>query len=132
MTEKKHAGVRKFNRTIFNRVIKLFAGRFLYGLVLHMGRKTGQEYSTPVVAEYRDGRIHIPLPYGPDTDWYLNLKAAGHCRVKIKGRLYAASQPELIGTEAALPGFSPFFQKAFRRAGIQYYLRLEATQPGTG
>jgi deazaflavin-dependent oxidoreductase (nitroreductase family) len=129
MAGKRHTGVRKFNKAIFNRVTRLFAGRFLYGLVFHVGRKTGQEYSTPVVAEYWDGHIQIPLPYGLDTDWYLNLRAAGHCRVKIKGRLYTARQPEVIGAEEALPGFSPFFRKAFRRARIQHYLRLEASQP---
>jgi deazaflavin-dependent oxidoreductase (nitroreductase family) len=132
MAEKKHAGVRRFNRAIFNRVTRLFAGRLLYGLVFHVGRRTGQEYTTPVVAEYRDGHIHIPLPYGTDTDWYLNLRAAGYCRIKIKGRLYTARQPELIGAEQALPGFSPFFQKAFRRARIQHYLRLEASQSAPG
>ena len=56
MPEKRHRGLRKFNRTFFNPVIKLFAGRFFYSLVYHMGRRSGKEYTTPVVAVWR-GRI---------------------------------------------------------------------------
>ena len=91
MPEKRHQGLRKFNRTFFNPVIKLFAGRFFYALVYHVGRRSGKAYTTPVVAVRADGSIFIPLPYGADTDWLLNVQARAECRVKMNGRLYAAA-----------------------------------------
>ncbi len=124
MGKKRLAHVRKFNRVISNPINKLVAGRFLYSLVYHAGRKSGKAYSTPVVAELVDGRIYISLPYGVDTDWYFNVQAAGKCRVKIKGKLYSATNPELVGVEAAQPNFSPFFQKAFQWAKVDHYLQL--------
>jgi deazaflavin-dependent oxidoreductase (nitroreductase family) len=124
MPKKRHGGLRKFNRTFFNPVIKLFAGRFFYSLVYHMGRRSGKEYTTPVVGVRKDGFIFIPLPYGADTDWLLNVQARGACRVKMNGRLYASAEPEVVGPEAALAAFPPIFQRAFRRAKVSQYLRL--------
>ena len=124
MPEKHHKGLRKFNRTFFNPIIKLFAGRFFYSLVYHMGRRSGKEYTTPVVAVRTDAFIFIPLPYGADTDWLLNVQARGACRVKSSGRLYEAANPEVVDAAAALAGFSPMLQRALRRAKVKQYLRL--------
>jgi len=125
MPEKRHEGLRKFNRTIFNPIIKLFAGRFLYSLVCHTGRRSGKEYATPVLAVRKQDSIFIPLPYGANTDWLLNVQARGECAVTVKGKRYSASQPEVVNSATALPAFSPTFQKAFQRARIEQYLRLE-------
>jgi deazaflavin-dependent oxidoreductase (nitroreductase family) len=124
MPEKRHAGLRKFNRTIFNPIIKLFAGRFLYALVRHTGRRSGKAYGTPVVAARKDDSIFIPLPYGADTDWLLNVLARRGCAVMHHGTLYSAGQPEVVAPAAALPAFPPIFQKAFRRSKIEQYLHL--------
>ncbi len=122
---KKHEGIRKFNRAFYNRIVKLFAGNFIYALILHIGRKSGKEYSTPVVAKAKNDFIYIPLPYGDDTDWYLNVKAAGKCTVKIEGKTYPAVTPEVVDASSALPAFSAFFQGTFKRAKIEKYLRLK-------
>lgn len=122
---KKHETVRRFNRAVYNRIARLFAGKFVYALVRHTGRKSGREYSTPVVAEAKNDFIFIPLPYGADTDWYLNIQAAGKCSVQIKGRVYSAGSPEVVNADSALPAFSNFHQKAFKRFKIEEYLRLK-------
>lgn len=124
MTEKHEEGLRKFNRAIFNPIIKLFAGRFLYSLVFHMGRRSGKEYATPVVATKKGDCIFIPLPYGADTDWFLNVQARGDCVVKIKGKQYSSTHPEIIEPSNALFAFSPTLQKAFERSKINQFLRL--------
>lgn len=122
---KKHEAIRKFNRAIYNRIVRLFAGDFVYALIWHKGRKSGKEYSTPVVVEMKNGFIFIPHPYGSDTDWYLNVKAAGECNVKIKSHVYSAGSPEVVGTDSALSAFSNFHQRAFKRFKIEEYLRLK-------
>lgn len=125
MPEKRHTALRKFNRSVFNPLIKLIAGRFLYALVRHTGRRSGKAYATPVVAARQEDSIFIPLPYGADTDWLLNVLAWGGCAVMHQGTLYSAGQPELVDPAAALPAFSPVFQKAFQRSKIEQYLRLK-------
>lgn len=122
---RKHEAVRKFNRAVYNRIVRLFAGKFVYALVRHTGRKSGREYSTPVVAEAKNDFIFIPLPYGADTDWYLNIQAAGNCSIKIKGRAYSAGSPEVVNADSALSAFSNFHQKAFKRFKIEEYLRMK-------
>lgn len=124
MPEKRHLGLRRFNRTFFNPIIKLFAGRFFYSLICHMGRRSGKDYSTPVVAVKKDGFFFIPLPYGADTDWLLNVQARGVCRVKINGKLYSATNPEVVDPTTALTAFPPSFQRAFKRGKVNQYLRL--------
>ena len=124
MADKGHRGLRKFNKAFFNPVIKLFAGRFFYALVYHVGRRSGKEFSTPVVATKANEFIFIPLPYGADTDWFLNVRAKGSCGVKIKGKLYPSSNPEVVEPTTALGAFSPTLQRAFRRANTKQFLRL--------
>ncbi|MCG2786761.1 MAG: nitroreductase/quinone reductase family protein [Anaerolineae bacterium] len=124
MSEKRHDGLRKFNRAIFNPIIKLFAGRFLYSLVFHIGRRSGKEYSTPIVATKKDEFIFIPLPYGANTDWFLNVQAKGKCDVKIKGKLYPSTNPEIVDSTIALSAFPSILQGSFERSSINQYLRL--------
>ena len=124
MADKGHRGLRKFNRAFFNPIIKLIAGRFFYALVYHVGRRSGKEFSTPVVAIKANEYIFVPLPYGADTDWFLNVRAKGSCGVKIKGKLYASTNPEIVEPIVALAAFSPTIQRAFWRANINQRLRL--------
>ncbi len=57
--------VRRFNKAIFNRLILTFAGRHVYAVVHHVGRRSGHAYTTPVVAvPIADGFI-IPLTFVP-------------------------------------------------------------------
>jgi deazaflavin-dependent oxidoreductase (nitroreductase family) len=124
MSEKPHGMLRRFNRAIVNPITKLFAGKFFYALVYHQGRKSGKAYSTPVVAVKREDHIYCPLPYGEDTDWFLNIKAAEQCQIKINGKLYFANVPEIVSENVALPHFSPGIAKALKKAKIKNYLRL--------
>lgn len=122
---KKHEDVRKINRAVYNRIVRLFAGKFLHALVRHTGRRSGRKYSAHEAAESKNGFIFIPLTHEAVTDWQLNVKAAGKCSVKIKNKVYVAGSPELVDAATALPAFSNFHQKAFKRFKIEEYLRLK-------
>ena len=123
MSEKRFKALRKFNRAILNPITRsLIAGRFSFcSLVYHIGRRSGKEYAAPVKAVIKDGHIYIPLTYGPDTDWYLNVQAAGLCRVKIKGRVYSASNPEQVDATVAAAAFPNNFRA---RIKLNQFLRL--------
>lgn len=67
-----------------------------WGLVTHVGRRSGRTYQTSLgTYPYGDGFL-LPLGYGTHTDWYRNMMAAGTCTLAWKGRTYQLERPELI------------------------------------
>ena len=126
MSEKRFKVLRKFNRAILNPITRsLIAGRFSFcSLVYHVGRLSGKEYATPVKAVIKNDHIYIPLTYGPDTDWCLNVQAAGLCRVKIEGKVYLASNPELVDATGAAAAFPNNFRARNERIKLNQFLRL--------
>jgi deazaflavin-dependent oxidoreductase (nitroreductase family) len=70
----------------YNRLVSSFAGRRLYALLRHRGRRSGKNFATPVMAWPTAGGMLIPLAWGSQTDWYRNLMAAQGCEVQLKGR----------------------------------------------
>ena len=123
MSGKRFKPLRKFNRAILNPISRaLIAGRFSFcSLLYHIGRRSGKEYTAPVMAVIKDGHIYIPLTYGPDTDWFLNVQAASSCRVKIKGKVYSASNPQQVDATAAAAAFP---KNSRARIKLNQFLRL--------
>jgi hypothetical protein len=64
----------------------------------------------------REGFV-IALTYGPEVDWYRNMKASGGGTVYWHRRFYVVGKPELINTETALQAFPAFFRLIFRKFG---------------
>jgi deazaflavin-dependent oxidoreductase (nitroreductase family) len=73
----------------------------LYAILRHTGRKSGKEYSTPVVTLRTSDGFLIPLPFGDATQWARNLFASGGGRLKHAGRDYETSEPRVIDRGAA-------------------------------
>ncbi len=123
MPKKRFLALRKFNRAILNPITRsIFAGRVRYcSLVYHLGRCSGKEYASPILAVRKEAHIFIPLTYGPDTDWFLNVYAAGTCRVKIMGKVYSAGQPLQVDAQAAAEAFP---NNARARIKVDQFLRL--------
>lgn len=127
--------VRYFNRRWFNPFALSFAGRpnSFWSVLLHTGRRSGNAYTTPVVAARLDSSFIIPLPYGRHVDWFRNVMAAGGCYLIYRGRVYQASQPEVISVEAGLAAFSERLQTLLRRSDTVDCLRLkQSTQAPDG
>ena len=113
----------------FNRLVLTLAGTRLlplYGVVEHRGRRSGRTFRTPVVARPTADGFVVPMPWGENTDWYRNVRAAGECIIRWKGRDYSLVQPELIDEEAvARASFGAFEWAMITRLGIDHYLRLQ-------
>jgi deazaflavin-dependent oxidoreductase (nitroreductase family) len=119
-------GVRKFNRAIFNRFTLTFAGKHVFAIVEHRGRRTSRLYRTPVVAvPVQDGFV-IPLTYGIDTDWYLNIREAGSCTLMLGGQHYQVHGPRVLTPVEALPHFKPFVRWLLKVNHVARYLHLYA------
>ena len=123
MPEKRFSVIRTFNRDILNPITKYLSVRKLSNaaIIYHIGRQSSREYSTPVKAVIKGNQIFIPLTYGPDTDWFLNIRKAGHCRVQINGKVYLANNPEMVDAAAAAVAFPNNYHASIK---INHFLRL--------
>ena len=118
--------VRQFNKHVLNRFALWLVGRrpMYYGVIHHIGRRSGRTYSTPVVAKVCTSGIIIPLPYGADTDWCQNLLAAGHGTLTLAGADYSVDRPTIVGTAIAGPLVPAATARVWRWMGIEKYLKL--------
>jgi len=89
--------VAAFNRTILNRITSRFANRLPgFGILTHVGRKSGRLYRTPVnVFRVPEGFL-IALTYGRDSEWVRNVLAAGGCQLETRRVLYQLSAPTIV------------------------------------
>src|SRR5437764_880938 len=112
---------------IFNRFVLRVAGTRimpLYGVLEHRGRRSGNVFHTPVVVRATSDGFIVPMPWGETTDWYRNLRAAGTCVIRWKGRDYRLDQPEVLDTASAQSSFGAFQRAMMARFGVRQYLRL--------
>jgi len=95
------------------------------GLVLNVGRRTGRPDATPLAVHRHAGRCFVPLTYGPNARWCLNVVAADGCRIRLRGREYEAMHPRVVG-RGALP---PSLRAAYRLLGMGEFLALTLVEP---
>jgi len=87
----------KINIAFTNRITSLFAGWLPgFGILTHVGRRSGKVYRTPVnVFRASDGFI-IALTYSSQSEWVKNVLAAGGCELKTRRRKYQLSAPNVV------------------------------------
>jgi deazaflavin-dependent oxidoreductase (nitroreductase family) len=96
----------------------------LYGVIHHRGRRSGKQFRTPVVVRPTQGGFIVPMPWGETTDWYRNVRAAGGCTIRWKGRDYAVVDPEVLDANSATGAFSGPMRAGMGRFGIKQVVRL--------
>jgi deazaflavin-dependent oxidoreductase (nitroreductase family) len=89
--------VAAFNLVVTNRITSLFAARLHgFGIVTHVGRKSGRVYRTPVNVFRESDAFLIALTYGRDSEWVRNVLAAGGCQLETRGVRYELSAPTIV------------------------------------
>ena len=87
----------RFNRVVTNPVLAPFARRLPgFAVVLHVGRRSGRAYRTPVNLFRDDDRYVISLTYGADSQWARNVLAAGEVDVETRGKRLHLVQPRIV------------------------------------
>ena len=113
--------IRTFNKHVTNRILRVFT-KFSHGpfaIIQHTGRRSGKPYETVIwIWQMREGFV-IALTYGPEVDWYRNMKANGGGSIFWHRRLYMVEKPELIDADKALKAFPALFRLIFRIFGKQ-------------
>jgi deazaflavin-dependent oxidoreductase (nitroreductase family) len=87
----------KINIAFTNRITSLFAGWLPgFGILTHVGRKSGKVYRTPVNVFRAPTGFIIALTYSSQCEWIKNVLAAGGCEVKTRGKKYQLSTPKVV------------------------------------
>jgi len=89
--------VAAFNLAVTNRITSRFAARLPgFGILTHVGRKSGRLYRTPVNVFRAPEGFLIALTYGRESEWVKNVVAAGACQLETRGVLYQLSAPTIV------------------------------------
>ena len=84
--------VAAFNLAVTNRITSRFAARLPgFGILTHVGRKSGKVYRTPVNVFRAPEGFLIALTYGRESEWVRNVIAAGGCKLETRGVQYQLS-----------------------------------------
>ena len=87
----------KVNIAFTNRITTLFAGWLPgFGILTHVGRKSGKVYRTPVNVFRASNGFIIALTYSSQSEWVKNVLAAGGCELKTRGKKYQLSSPNVV------------------------------------
>src|SRR5271170_2195866 len=87
----------KINIVFTNRITSLFAGWFPgFGILTHVGRKSGKVYRTPVNVFPASNGFIIALTYSSRSEWVKNVLAAGGCELQTRGKRYELSAPHVV------------------------------------
>ncbi len=101
-------------------------------VVHHVGRTSGRNYSTPVVAFRSRERFVIPMTYGRDVDWARNIVKAHGCQMEQMGRRFTTSNPRVVDFDAAEQELPGAVREAFRIADLPGYVLLDLQSERTG
>jgi deazaflavin-dependent oxidoreductase (nitroreductase family) len=104
----------EFNRYVTNPIQRVWAG-FVPGMaiILHVGRRSGKAYRTPVNVFSTDDGLAILLTYGPNRDWVKNLTAADGGQIKHYGRTFAVKNPRVVSKAEAAPSVRPLWRPLY-------------------
>jgi hypothetical protein len=116
--------MRRFNKGILNpTTLKIAGGRSgIYASIKHVGRHSGREYTTPVVAQPVGDGFVIPLPYEANVDWCTNVLAAGKCTLTWHEHEYPLERPELLQRSEAMKALPVFTRVLYTAGGINQFL----------
>src|ERR1700747_921720 len=97
MTRFRKRWLARINIAFTNRITSLFAGWLPgFGILSHVGRKSGKIYRTPGNAFRAPSEFIIALPYSSQCEWVKNVLAAGGCELKTRGKKYQLSAPKVV------------------------------------
>ncbi|MGA8149591.1 MAG: nitroreductase family deazaflavin-dependent oxidoreductase [Terriglobales bacterium] len=87
----------KINIAFTNRITGLFAGWLPgFGILTHVGRKSGKVYRTPINVFRASNGFIIALTYSSQSEWVKNVLAAGGGELKTRGKKYQLSAPKVV------------------------------------
>lgn len=96
----------------------------IWGIVRHIGRKSGRSFATPIALTATREAFFVPLPWGQGTDWCRNLIAAGGGTIRYRGHDYAVREPQVVTADVATPAFPRLIRPILPVIGIRHFLKV--------
>jgi len=120
--------VAAFNLAVTNRITGRFAARLPgFGILTHVGRKSGRVYRTPVnIFRASDGFL-IALTYGRESEWVRNVIAAGGCQLETRCVRYQLSAPTVVH-DPTQRRFPLFVRMVLRLIGANDFMQLSTSR----
>ncbi len=116
--------IARFNARFTNRLTAPLAPYLPgFGLITHVGRRSGRTYTTPVNVFARGDGFVFALTYGREAQWVKNVLAAGGCDLTTRRRHYRLVHPELFRDERRR-AVAPVARPMLRLVGVSDFLRL--------
>ena len=114
----------KINIAFTNRITSLFAGWLPgFGILTHVGRKSGKVYRTPVNVFRASKGFIIALTYSSQSEWVRNVLAAGGCELKTRGKQFQLSSPRVV-RDPTRQRFPIAVRLVLRIVGADEYMEL--------
>jgi deazaflavin-dependent oxidoreductase (nitroreductase family) len=120
--------VAAFNLAVTNRITNRFAARLPgFGILTHVGRKSGRVYRTPGNVFRAPEGFLIALTYGRESEWVRNVVAAGGCKLETRGVQYQLSAPTIVH-DPTRQRFPPFVRMILRVVGADDFMQLSISR----
>jgi deazaflavin-dependent oxidoreductase (nitroreductase family) len=117
----------KINIILTNRITGLFAGWLPgFGILTHVGRKSGKVYRTPVNVFRASNGFVIALTYSSQSEWVKNVLAARGCELRTRGKTYQLSAPKVV-RDSTRRRFPLPVRVVLRIVGADEYMELSQT-----
>jgi deazaflavin-dependent oxidoreductase (nitroreductase family) len=114
----------KINIAFTNRITGLFAGWLPgFGILTHVGRKSGRVYHTPINVFRASNGFIIALTYSSQSEWVKNVLAAGGCELQTRGKKYQLSAPKVV-RDPSRKRFPFPVRLVLRTVGANEYMEL--------
>jgi deazaflavin-dependent oxidoreductase (nitroreductase family) len=116
--------VAKINIAFTNRITSLFAGWLPgFGILTHIGRKSGKVYRTPINVFRTQNGFVIALTYNSESEWVKNVLAAGGCGLRTRVKKYRLSAPRVV-RDPTRQRFPIPVRLVLRTVGANEYMEL--------
>jgi len=89
----------RINRRVTNPILWPIVARLPrspFGRIVHIGRRSGRLYRTPVLGFRHGHRLVVALTYGPGTQWVQNVLAASECEFATRRGTRHLVDPRLL------------------------------------
>jgi len=117
----------KINIVFTNRITGLFAASLPgFGILTHVGRRSGKIYRTPVNVFRAPNGFVIALTYSSQAEWVKNVLAAGGCELKTRGKEHQLSSPKIV-RDSTRRQFPIPLRVVLRIVGADEYMELSTS-----
>jgi deazaflavin-dependent oxidoreductase (nitroreductase family) len=114
---------RRFNPAVL--ALGLAGGaRSPWGVITHVGRRSGRTYETPILPHRAGDTFVIPLNYGPEVHWLRNVLAAGNATIRLHGAVVQVADPCIVPAAEVLPHLAEGTRTTYRRLAIAEFLQV--------